>query len=58
MKKLDSVVVADNATSASLWKRFRWYDLPKVVIVGMTVTCHLLPCGRMNDMVILWSSAD
>jgi len=43
MEKLDDIFVANNTTTASFRKGFRWDDNPEVVGVIMGITSHLSP---------------
>jgi hypothetical protein len=42
VKQLDDIVVTNDATTSSFWKRFCWNDFPMIVGVVMAITGNLL----------------
>ena len=42
VQELDDIVMPDDASTACLWKSFRWNDLPVVVGITVTISCNLL----------------
>lgn len=52
MQKLNHVVVADESTTARVWKRRRGNDLPVIVDILMSVCGNLLSCERLYIILL------